>query len=86
MERNSEFLFLGYRSDLGHFKLPKSWDFDESRFHRTQLVIGAMECSDSGTEIVTEPGNRNVEHQCRLCNKIFSSYQRSRVVIRRSIR
>lgn len=41
------------------------------RVYRTELVIGAMGCSDSDTEIVTEPGNRNVEHQCRLCNKIF---------------
>ncbi|KFK25791.1 hypothetical protein AALP_AA8G160900 [Arabis alpina] len=34
-------------------------------------VVGAMECA----EMVPEANEENVEHQCKLCKKIFSSYQ-----------
>ncbi|CAA7031309.1 unnamed protein product [Microthlaspi erraticum] len=37
---------------------------------------GAMEeCYDSETEMVRESDAKSDEHQCRLCKKIFSSYQ-----------
>lgn len=52
-------------------KLRKSGDFESD----TELGVGAMECSDSDTEMVTESNKENIEHQCKLCNKIFSSYQ-----------
>ncbi|CAH2072680.1 unnamed protein product [Thlaspi arvense] len=66
--------FLGEKSEMDQWKLQKSCDF-ECGFYRTELGVGATKCSDSDTEIVTESGKRNVEHQCRLCNKTFSSYQ-----------
>ncbi|ESQ37297.1 hypothetical protein EUTSA_v10002882mg [Eutrema salsugineum] len=62
--------FLGEKSGLDQWKLKKSCDF-ESGFYRTELGVGDMECSDSDTG----SDNRNVEHQCKLCNKVFSSYQ-----------
>ncbi|KAF2611887.1 hypothetical protein F2Q70_00007455 [Brassica cretica] len=44
--------------------------------HKFELGVGALECSDSDDEIVTESsGKGNAEHQCRLCSKVFSSYQ-----------
>ncbi|CAL9230386.1 unnamed protein product [Arabidopsis halleri] len=60
--------------ELEQRKLRKAGDF-ETGYYRTELGVGAMECSDSDTEMITESDKKNVEHQCRLCNKIFSSYQ-----------
>ncbi|CAG7879364.1 unnamed protein product [Brassica rapa] len=41
-----------------------------------ELGVGALECSESDDEIVTESsGKGDAEHQCRLCSKVFSSYQ-----------
>ncbi|KAL0709548.1 hypothetical protein Bca4012_016526 [Brassica carinata] len=64
--------FLGHKGELEDWKLLKSCE-SESGFYRAELGEGAMECSVSDAEIVN--GKGNVEHQCRLCNKIFSSYQ-----------
>ncbi|KAL1205901.1 Zinc finger protein AZF2 [Cardamine amara subsp. amara] len=57
--------FLGEKHELEQQKPRKAGDF-ESTFYSTELGVGAMECSDSDT---------GSEHQCKLCNKIFSSYQ-----------
>ncbi|CAH8361124.1 unnamed protein product [Eruca vesicaria subsp. sativa] len=56
--------FLGDKVELDQWKLAKS-----------KLGLGAMKCSDADDDIVTETSKGDVEHQCRLCNKIFSSYQ-----------
>ncbi|KAG7550745.1 Zinc finger C2H2-type [Arabidopsis thaliana x Arabidopsis arenosa] len=66
--------FLGTKIELEQRKLRKAGDF-ETGYYRTELGVGAMECSDSDTEMITESDKKNVEHQCRLCNKILSSYQ-----------
>lgn len=65
-----ELTFLGEKHELDQRKLRKASDF-ESEFYNTELGVGAMECSESDTEMNKGSG----EHQCRLCNKIFSSYQ-----------
>lgn len=51
---------------LDQRKLGESGDFG---------VGSVEECSDSETEMVRESDTKNDEHQCRLCKKIFSSYQ-----------
>ncbi|KAJ4908342.1 C2H2-type zinc finger family protein [Raphanus sativus] len=70
--------FLGHKDEFHQWKLPtRSCDF-ESGFYRAELGAGAgaMECSVSDDEIVTESGGKGDDvHQCKLCNKIFSSYQ-----------
>ncbi|XP_010495205.1 PREDICTED: uncharacterized protein LOC104772269 [Camelina sativa] len=66
--------FLGDKHEVDQLKLCKAGDF-ESRFYRTELGVRAMECTDSDTEMITESDRKNVEHECRMCNKIFSSYQ-----------
>ncbi|KAF8118024.1 hypothetical protein N665_0006s0028 [Sinapis alba] len=57
--------FLGHKGELEDWKLLESCE--------SELGVGAMECSVPDGELVT--GKGNVVHQCRLCNKIFSSYQ-----------
>ncbi|VVB14587.1 unnamed protein product [Arabis nemorensis] len=71
--------FLGHKSGLDQQKLRKGGEFGtglSSNFESdSELGVGAMKCSDFNTEIVTEANEENLEHQCKLCNKIFSSYQ-----------
>ncbi|EOA22156.1 hypothetical protein CARUB_v10002724mg [Capsella rubella] len=62
--------FLGEKHELDKLKHCKASDF-ESGLYRTELGVRGMEC----TEMIAEPEKKNVEHQCRLCNKVFSSYQ-----------
>ncbi|XP_010456544.1 PREDICTED: uncharacterized protein LOC104738002 [Camelina sativa] len=66
--------FLGGKHEVDQLKRCKAGDF-ESRFNRTELGVRVMECTDSDTEMITESDRKNAEHQCRLCNKIFSTYQ-----------
>lgn len=66
--------FVGDKHELDQQKLCKAGDFG-SGFYRSELGVGAMECTDSDTEMITQSDKKNVEHQCRSCNKIFSSYQ-----------
>ncbi|EFH42760.1 hypothetical protein ARALYDRAFT_919533 [Arabidopsis lyrata subsp. lyrata] len=61
----------------GTWKEPASFLGTKIELEQTELGVGAMECSDSDTEMITESDKKNVEHQCRFCNKIYSSYQAS---------
>ncbi|XP_010420208.1 PREDICTED: uncharacterized protein LOC104705824 [Camelina sativa] len=66
--------FLRVKHEVDQLKRCKAGDF-ESGFYRTELGVRAMECTDSDTEMITESDRKNVEHECRLCSKIFSTYQ-----------
>ncbi|CAA0402775.1 putative transcription factor C2H2 family [Arabidopsis thaliana] len=66
--------FLEDKHEFDQRKMREAGDF-ESRFYRIELGVGAMECSSSDTDMLTQSDKKNVEHRCRLCNKIFSSYQ-----------